>query len=193
MSKQKEQDEIKEEYGKVIEPDLDGFYSITGEEAETLLNKNGIVLDDYRAYNQIAEDIRHLWKDQTKMITSKTLDDYSIQESGLAYKYYLLCEEYLKDSNITHLSNRLDLSRPTIYEWLKREDVQKYLQERRKEIEANARQTYTDTFNTCFTALSEMITREFAIDNTDKIRAIDTFLKHYENLERIEIEKYKRN
>ncbi len=185
MKKDKRIDDTQAEYGKAIKPDKYGFYDITTDEVDTLLAKNGIYITDNYKLQEIADDIRHLWKNQKEMITSTSLDNYSTEENGLKFKYYLLCEEYIKDSNITALSKKLNLSRPTIYEALKRDDVQAYLQARKSEIEADTKQVYSDTFYACFNALKDIISDDFSTNTGDRIKAIDVYLKHYVNIAKL--------
>jgi hypothetical protein len=183
--KERHIDEVQAEYGRNIKPDKDGYYDIKTDDVYTLLAKNDIYIADNYKLQEVAEDIRHLWKNQKEMITSKSLDAYSTEENGLQFKHYLLCEEYLKDSNITKLSKELHISRPTIYEWLKRDDVQKYLKARKSEIEADTKQIYNDTFYACFDALRDIIQGDFGTSTTDRIKAIDVYLKNYVNIAKL--------
>ena len=69
-------------------------------------------------------------------------------------------------------------------EWYVRNEVQNYLKERQEEIKQDTDNTFKMTYNECFNQLNEMINSTY-IQNGDKIKAIDTFLKHYENIERL--------
>ena len=62
--------------------------------------------------------------------------------------------------------------------------IQNYLKERQEEIKQDTDNTFKMTYNECFNQLNEMINSTY-IQNGDKIKAIDTFLKHYENIERL--------
>lgn len=185
MKEKKENDEAYETYGEEITADDDGFYSITTTDLFNLLARYDIYVQDDAELDKIHKDINRLWKDQKKLITPTSLDEYSKKDNGLQYKHYLLCEEYLKDSNITRLSALLHLSRPTIYEWLKRDDVQKYLQERKEELEEENRRQYKDLYKLCFEELAGHIKGHFAEKDADKIKAIEVYLRHYETMKRL--------
>lgn len=175
------------------EKDKNGFYLLSKEYTEELLNNEGIYPQNNSEITEVQEDIWRIWKNQKEPLTNEVLNKDSLAENNLAFKHFVFAEQYLTCSNITKICENLNISRPTAYEWLKRDDIQNYLQERRREIETDAKQIYANTLNACFSTLSDMITTDFGIDNTDRIRAIDTFLKHYENIERINMEKQRRN
>ena len=185
MKEKKEKNEAYEVYGEEIKADDDGFYSITTTDLFNLLAKYDIYIQDDAELSRIHTDINRLWKNQRELITPTSLDEYSRNDNGLQYKHYLLCEEYLKDSNITRLSALLHLSRPTIYEWLKRDDVKKYLQERKAELEEENIRQYKDLYKLCFEELAGHIKGHFAEKDADKIKAIEVYLKHYETMKRL--------
>ena len=99
-------------------------------------------------------------------------------------QHFIFCEEYLKRGKIKPTCEHLGISRNTAYTWLKDKKVQEYLTSRQDEIKEETNNTFLNTYRECFNVLNEMITDNNLYDS-DKIKAIDTFLKHYTNIERI--------
>ena len=118
------------------------------------------------------------------MITNDNLNKSSEERNGLNFKHFIFCEEYIKRGKIKPTCDYLGISRNTAYLWLKDDKVQNYLKERQEEIKQDTDNTFKMTYNECFNQLNEMINSTY-IQNGDKIKAIDTFLKHYENIERL--------
>lgn len=122
-----------------------------------------------------------LWENQHKPLTSESLNDYSIKREGLPFKKYLFCEEYMKSGNITKTCESLCIGRTTGQRYLNDEEVKKYIQERREQMKSENETRMKEGFHKCFNKLLE-ITEESGHQDSDRIKAIDTFLKHYSNV-----------
>lgn len=176
--------EIIEEYGKVIPKDANGFYQLN----DTIVNK---VIDDndfYITNKEIKEDIEkeifNTWENQKEILTQDSLNKYSEARNGINFKHFIFCEEYLKRGKIKPTCEYLGISRNTAYTWLKDDKVQAYLKSRQDEIKGETDSLFINTYRECFNELNDLITGHYT-DNTDKIKAIDVFLRHYANMERI--------
>ena len=163
--------------------DKQGFYVLDDEYARELLLNDGIYLDNNIALSSIRADIWRIWKNQKEPLTNEILDNDSMVESNLSFKHFVFAEQYLIYGNITKVCKELNISRPTAYEWLKRDDVQKYLQERKQEKQDEFKQINDNLYMTCISEINDIVTGYNS--NADKIKAIETYLKHYSNMERI--------
>lgn len=166
-----------------LEKDENGFYYLNNDAVEEMLQGNGFYISSDNEISNIKYEIYRLWQDQKKPITKEMLDADTKADTSLAFKHFIFAESYLKCSNITKVCKDLNISRPTAYEWLKRDDVQKYLQERQDEAKAEFKNINDNLYMNCITELNDIITGFNA--NADKIKAIDTYLKHYANMKRL--------
>ena len=165
-----------------LEKDEDGFYWLNDDALYEILAKNEIYTDDETQLHNLKYEIYRLWKNQKKPITAEMLDADTKAETKLNFKHFIFAESYLKCSNITKVCKDLNMSRPTAYEWLKRKDVQAYIKERQAEAKAEFKNINDSLYMNCITELNDIITG-FNM-NGDKIKAIDTYLKHYANMKR---------
>ena len=173
---------ILDEYGAIVQKDNNGFYEINDVVVKKVLSDSGFYITGDKS--DIKNAIYDTWEDQTQMITNDNLNKSSEERNGLNFKHFIFCEEYIKRGKIKPTCDYLGISRNTAYLWLKDDKVQNYLKERQEEIKQDTDNTFKMTYNECFNQLNEMINSTY-IQNGDKIKAIDTFLKHYENIERL--------
>lgn len=173
---------ILDEYGAIVQKDSNGFYEINDVVVKKVLSDSGFYITGDKS--DIKNAIYDTWEDQTQMITNDNLNKSSEERNGLNFKHFIFCEEYIKRGKIKPTCDYLGISRNTAYLWLKDDKVQNYLKERQEEIKQDTDNTFKMTYNECFNQLNEMINSTY-IQNSDKIKAIDTFLKHYENIERL--------
>lgn len=131
--------------------------------------------------NDVQEIVNQKWKDRTQMISSEKLNQFTKEDEGINFKQFLFCEEYLKTGKIKSTCEILGIGRTTAYNYLKEEDVQKYLKDRKEEMQKENEANRKKTFNECFDKLQEIMNEDFG-DTADKIRAIDVYLKHYSNI-----------
>lgn len=131
--------------------------------------------------NDVQEIVNQKWKDKTQMISSEKLNQFTKEDEGINFKQFLFCEEYLKTGKIKSTCEILGIGRTTAYNYLKEEDVQKYLKDRKEEMQKENEANRKKTFNECFDKLQEIMNEDFG-DTADKIRAIDVYLKHYSNI-----------
>lgn len=165
-----------------LEKDENGFYYLNNDAVEEILQDNGFYISGDSEISKIKYEIYRLWQNQKKPLTKEMLDADTKADTNLAFKHFIFAEKYLKCSNITKVCKDLNISRPTAYEWLKRDDVQQYLQERQAEAKAEFKNINDSLYMNCITELNDIITG-FNM-NGDKIKAIDTYLKHYANMKR---------
>ena len=173
---------ILDEYGAIVQKDSNGFYKINDVVVKKVLSDSGFYITGDKS--DIKNAIYDTWEDQTQMITNDNLNKSSEERNGLNFKHFIFCEEYIKRGKIKPTCDYLGISRNTAYLWLKDDKVQNYLKERQEEIKQDTDNTFKMTYNECFNQLNEMINSTY-IQNGDKNKAIDTFLKHYENIERL--------
>jgi hypothetical protein len=170
--------------GNLIPMTSEGFYKLD----DVIVNK---VIDDSDFYITSSEDKDHIkneifntWENQKELLTQESLNNYSEKRNGINFKHFIFCEEYLKRGKIKPTCEHLGISRNTAYLWLKDDKVKEYLKSRQDEIKQETDNKFLDTYNSCFNELNDMIKSNY-MQNSDKIRAIDVFLKHYENIERL--------
>lgn len=168
------------------------IYNYTEEQVQDYFISEGFnpnkskLLDKVGCFNnleQLTKNINNEIVDHSKPFTFNDINEKTKEEEGLEYKYLLFCEEYLKRGKITDTCKYLGIGRATAYRWLELEDVKTYLQKRREELETEAKQRYKDLYNKCFNELETTLEDGNA---NDKLKAIDIFLKHYDNVKRIE-------
>lgn len=159
------------------------WYSLTEDDIFELLAHEGFYIDsdNYKMKKSIQKIMFQLWENQHKPLTSESLNDYSIKREGLPFKKYLFCEEYMKSGNITKTCESLCIGRTTGQRYLNDEEVKKYIQERREQMKSENETRMKEGFHKCFNKLLE-ITEESGHQDSDRIKAIDTFLKHYSNV-----------
>lgn len=157
------------------------WYSLTEDDIFELLSNEGFYIDsnNYRLKNYIEKLIFQLWENQHKPLTNKSLNEYSVKREGLPFKKYLFCEEYLKSGNIKRTCESLCIGRTTGQRYLKDEEVKKYIEERRQEMQKENEERMKEGYHKCFNKLLE-ITEESGHHDSERIKAIDIFLKHYE-------------
>ena len=163
--------------------DSEEWYSLTEDDIFELLANEGFYIDsdNYKLKRSIQKIMFQLWENQHKPLTNESLNDYSIKREGLPFKKYLFCEEYMKSGNITKTCESLCIGRTTGQRYLNDEEVKKYIQERREQMKSENETRMKEGFHKCFNKLLE-ITEESGHQDSDRIRAIDTFLKHYSNV-----------
>lgn len=163
-------------YG-VVDKDNTGCYKLNDNIVNKLIRENDFYIKDTKSISNIISDN---WENQKEIITPDKLDEYSQKRNGINFKYFLFCEEFIKTGKITEVSKKLGIGRRTCYDYLRKEEVKQYLQERQKEIKEENTNLMKQHFNQCFNELYNMSVGQYIKDNV-KIKAIDTFLKHYEN------------
>ena len=159
------------------------WYSLTEDDIFNLLANEGFYIDsdNYKLKRSIQKIMFQLWENQHRPLTNESLNNYSIKREGLPFKKYLFCEEYMKSGNITKTCESLCIGRTTGQRYLNDEEVKKYIQERREQMKFENETRMKEGFHKCFNKLLE-ITEESGHQDSDRIKAIDTFLKHYSNV-----------
>ena len=176
-------DDILGYYQNIVDKDENGYYMVNDAIANKLLNDNGFnVSEEY--LKDIKDNITLTWENKKEILNPKDINDLSEKQNGLNFKEFIFCEEYLKRGKIKPTCEVLGISRNTAYTWLKTDKVQNYLKQRQDEIKKETDDTFLQTYRASFNELNKMI-NSTSMYNTDKIKAIDVFLKHYENIERL--------
>lgn len=178
--------EIYSNYGIVISKkggkySLDTSYHWKDDIVKRTLIENEGFTSGTELMNDVQEIVNQKWKDRTQMISSEKLNQFTKEDEGINFKQFLFCEEYLKTGKIKSTCEILGIGRTTAYNYLKEEDVQKYLKDRKEEMQKENEANRKKTFNECFDKLQEIMNEDFG-DTADKIRAIDVYLKHYSNI-----------
>ena len=178
--------EIYSNYGIVISKkggkySLDTSYRWKDDIVKRTLIENEGFTSGTELMNDVQEIVNQKWKDRTQMISSEKLNQFTKEDEGINFKQFLFCEEYLKTGKIKSTCEILGIGRTTAYNYLKEEDVQKYLKDRKEEMQKENEANRKKTFNECFDKLQEIMNEDFG-DTADKIRAIDVYLKHYSNI-----------
>lgn len=145
---------------------------------------NDITLDKTEQDDAFKKVISNLYDDRTQLPNNNLINKVSEEQNGINLKHFIFCEEYIKRGKIKPTCEYLGISRNTAYLWLKDESVQRYLKDRQDEIKRETDGTFLDTYRECFNELHDMVKSDY-MQNSDKIKAIDVFLKHYENIERL--------
>jgi len=166
-----------------------GFYNINDIIANKVIEENDLNIDINREdYKNVIEDVKEAildtWENKKEIITPSDLNTLSEEHNGINFKQFLFCEEYIKRGKIKPTCDYLGISRNTAYLWLKDDKVNQYLKKRQDEIKRETDDTFIHTYRASFNELNKMIESNY-IENNDKIKAIDIFLKHYENIERL--------
>lgn len=173
---------VYEKYG-IITKNSYGTYNLD-DVITTLAQDNDIVLDNEEQEKAFKNVIYNLYDDRTKLPNNDLINKASEEQNGINLKHFIFCEEYIKRGKIKPTCEFLGISRNTAYLWLKDEKVQAYLKDRQDEIKRETDDTFIQTYRASFDELNKMIKSNY-MQNSDKIKAIDTFLKHYENIERL--------
>ena len=171
-------------YGDIVYKDDNGFYEVNNAIANKLLRDNDLSVTDKDDLNDIKDAISLTWENKKEILNPNDINDISEKQNGINFKEFIFCEEYLKRGKIKPTCEHLGISRNTAYLWLKDEKVQEYLKNRQDEIKRETDDTFIQTYRASFNQLNKMI-NSTGIDTTDKIKAIDVFLKHYTNIERL--------
>lgn len=173
---------VYDKYG-VITKNSYGTYNLDDVIME-IAKDNDIVLDDTEQEDAFKKVISNLYDDRTQLPNNDLINKASEEQNGINLKHFIFCEEYIKRGKIKPTCEFLGISRNTAYLWLKDENVQRYLKDRQDEIKRETDDTFIQTYRESFNELNKMIKSDF-MQNADKIKAIDVFLKHYENIERL--------
>lgn len=173
---------ILDEYGVIVDKDKEGFYKLNDVIVDKILLDNEFNITDDK--KEIKSVIYNTWENHKELLTSDNINKSSEQRNGINFKHFIFCEEYIKRGKIKPTCDYLGISRNTAYLWLKDEKVQQYLNERQEEIKRDTDNTFKQTYNECFNVLCNMINSTF-IQNDTRVKAISTFLRHYENMQRV--------
>ena len=182
-----------DEAREVLEREIQGYlevhrpyYSFSEEQIKNILTSEGLNPNTSLALgiylDKTTKDINNYQIDKTKPLTYEDLDKIIKEENGLNYKYLLFCEEYIKTGNITKTCEYVGIGRATAYRWLALDEVQEYLSKRKEEIQKDTDDTFKNTYNECFSVLNHIIKDGY---KEQQLKAVDIFLKHYTNIERL--------
>lgn len=170
-------------YG-VVDKDDNGFYQLNDNIVNKIIQENDYYIESEDKQEEIKSLIFSNWENQKEIITPENLDKYSEKRNGINFKYFLFCEEYIKSGKMTDVAKKLGIGRRTCYDYLQKKEVKQYLQERQEEIKEENTNLMKQRFNECFDTLYDMGVKNkdnsYTADSI-KIKAIDIFLKHYEN------------
>lgn len=168
-------------YG-IVEKDDNGEYIINDDIVKQIIKENGYNIEDKDDTANIKDLIKDTWENKKEIITTDKLNEYSEKRNGINFKYFVFCEEYIKTGKITEVAKKLNIGRRTCYDYLEKKEVQDYLKERQKEIREENTELMKQRFNKCFDTLFDMGVEHTQYVRDDiQVKAIDTFLKHYEN------------
>ena len=134
----------------------------------------------YSTRDKAKKLINQIWEDKTQFLTDERLQELSEARNGIEFKEFLFCEEYIKTGKVTKTCESLGIGRTTCYDYLKKDEVKKYLETRRNEIKEESDYLMKQGFNDCFSELHRLATKETCIQDHDRIKAIDCYLRHYE-------------
>lgn len=177
-------EEIIDYYGTIVNKDDNGYYEVNDAIANKILNDSELKVTDEDVLKDIKDAINLTWENKKEILDPSTINDISEKQNGINFKQFIFCEEYLKRGKIKPTCEHLGISRNTAYLWLKDDKVNEYLKNRQDEIKRETDDTFIQTYRDSFNQLNKMINGNY-IETSDKIKAIDVFLKHYENIERL--------
>lgn len=177
-------EEIIDYYGTIVNKDDNGYYEVNDAIANKILNDSELKVTDEDVLKDIKDAINLTWENKKEILDPSTINDISEKQNGINFKQFIFCEEYLKRGKIKPTCEHLGISRNTAYLWLKDDKVNEYLKNRQDEIKRETDDTFIQTYRASFNQLNKMINGNY-IETSDKIKAIDVFLKHYENIERL--------
>ena len=168
-------------YG-IVDKDENDLYKVNDAIIEKIIQENGFNIKKENDKNQIKDIITDTWEDKSQIITPDKLNEYSEKRNGINFKYFVFCEEYIKTGKITEVAKKLNIGRRTCYDYLEKKEVKEYLKERQKEIKEENTALMKQRFNECFDTLYSMgVANTQYVRDDIQVKAIDTFLKHYEN------------
>ena len=170
--------------GQIVKKNSEGFYTLDDTIVNKVIKDSGFYVSDETEKKDIKNAIFDTWENQKEILTNDSINEYSEKRNGINFKHFIFCEEYIKTGKVKTTCDNLGISRNTAYLWLKDEKVQEYLKDRQDEIKRETDDTFIQTYRPSFNELNKMINGRY-LQNTDKIKAIDVFLKHYENIERL--------
>ena len=170
--------------GQIVKKNSEGFYTLDDTIVNKVIKDSGFYVSDETEKKDIKNAIFDTWENQKEILTNDSINEYSEKRNGINFKHFIFCEEYIKTGKVKTTCDNLGISRNTAYLWLKDEKVQEYLKDRQDEIKRETDDTFIQTYRASFNELNKMINGRY-LQNTDKIKAIDVFLKHYENIERL--------
>lgn len=157
----------------------DEYFYFEDSDIDQITNELGFQVYSNETLHEIKDKFYSLWKDQTKDTNTNQLDDQCKKDNGLPLKQFLFCEEYLKTGKIVDTCKNLGIGKTTAFEYLKKEEVKTYLNERRNTIKEETNQLLETNFQKAMEGLSNLMEdSSFKSDDT-RIKAIDTFLKYY--------------
>ena len=170
--------------GQIVKKNSEGFYTLDDTIVNKVIKDSGFYVSDETEKKDIKNAIFDTWENQKEILTNDSINEYSEKRNSINFKHFIFCEEYIKTGKVKTTCDNLGISRNTAYLWLKDEKVQEYLKDRQDEIKRETDNTFIQTYRASFNELNKMINGRY-LQNTDKIKAIDVFLKHYENIERL--------
>ena len=170
--------------GQIVKKNSDGYYTLDDTIVNKVIKGSGFYVSDETEKKDIKNAIFDTWENQKEILTNDSINEYSEKRNGINFKHFIFCEEYIKTGKVKTTCDNLGISRNTAYLWLKDEKVQEYLKDRQDEIKKETDDTFIQTYRASFNELNKMINGRY-LQTTDKIKAIDVFLKHYENIERL--------
>ena len=177
--------EESEEKNEQIESDSeeerqeDEYFYFEDSDIDRITHELGFQVYSNTILHEIKEKFYSLWKDQTKDTNTKELDDQCTIDNGLPLKQFLFCEEYLKTGKIVDTCKNLGIGKTTAFEYLKKEEVKTYLNERRSTIKQETNQLLETNFQKAMEGLSNLMENSTFKSDETRIKAIDTFLKYY--------------
>lgn len=178
-------DKILELYGDIVDKDDNGYYEINKAIVKKIMLDSELNIDlSHDDIKPIKEAISDIWQNKKEILDPNEINKLSEEQNGINFKQFIFCEEYIKRGKIKPTCEYLGISRNTAYLWLKDDNVLKYLENRKQEIKQETDDTFIQTYRASFNELNKMIKSNY-MENSDKIKAIDVFLKHYENIERL--------
>ena len=157
----------------------DEYFYFEDSDIDQITNELGFQVYSIETLHEIKENFYSLWKDQTKDTNTKQLDDQCTVDNGLPLKQFLFCEEYLKTGKIVDTCKNLGIGKTTAFEYLKKEEVKSYLNERRSTIKQETNQLLETNFQKAMEGLSKLMEDSTFKSDETRIKAIDTFLKYY--------------
>ena len=175
--------EILDTYNALIPIDDEGNYTLTDDILKKVIKDSNFYISDTETKDEIKKELFMTWENQQEILTQNNLNEYSENRNGLPFKQFVFCEEYIKHGKIKKTCDKLGISRNTAYLWLKDKKVQDYLYGRKEEIKQDNDNVMNSIYNACFNEIKDIISGEYT-NTTDKIKAIDTFFKHYASVKR---------
>ena len=172
----KNYDDIIGFYGDIVNKDDNGFYIVNDAIAHKIVVDNDLNISD-KDLTDIKEAINITWENKKEILNPYEINNLSEEQNGINFKEFIFCEEYIKRGKIKSTCDYLGISRNTAYTWLKKDNIQAYLKGRQEEIKKETDDTFLQTYRESFNQLNKMI-NSTGIETTDKIKAIDIFLKH---------------